>query len=115
MMESAETVRKDRIAQAHKRAALSATPLPTSGVEIKNEARIYEAHVERCMDARLRSYQVAFSDTSQIPSDGDFITILNECKSVWDSEVQKSTKGLNQFVGSHSPVGAPVVENMVQN
>src|SRR5258708_1914053 len=114
-MESAETVRKDRIVQAQKKAALSPTPLPTSGIDIQNQARIYEAHVERCMDARLRSYQVAFADTSQIPSDHDFSTILNECKAVRDSEVQKSTMGLKQFVGSHSPVGAPVIENMVQN
>ncbi len=115
LMESAETVRKDRIVQAQKKAALSPTPLPTSGIDIQNQARIYEAHVERCMDARLRSYQVAFADTSQIPSDHDFSTILNECKAVRDSEVQKSTMGLKQFVGSHSPVGAPVIENMVQN
>ena len=115
LMESGETVRKDRVAQAQKRAALSATPLPTSGVDIQNQARIYTAHVERCMDARLRSFQVAFADTSQIPSHDDFSTILNECKAVWDSEVLESTNGLKQFVGSHSPVGAPVIENMMQN
>jgi diguanylate cyclase (GGDEF)-like protein len=115
LMESAETVRKDRVAQAQKRAALNPTPLPTSGVDIQNQARIYEAHVERCMDARLRSYQVAFADTAQTPSEEDFSTILNDCKAVRDAEVQKSTKGLNAFVGSHSPVGAPVIENMVQN
>lgn len=115
LMESAETVRRDRIAQAQKRATLSLTPLPTSGVDIQNQARIYEAHGERCMDARLRSYQVAFADTDQTPSEEDFSAILNECKAVRDSEVQKSTKGLREFVGAHSPVAAPVIENMVQN
>jgi len=115
LMESAETVRKDRVAQAQRRAALSPTPLPTSGVDIQNQARIYDAHVERCMDARLSSYQVAFADTSQTPSEEDFSTILNDCKAVRDLEVQKSTRGLKEFVGSHSPVGAPVIENMVQN
>jgi diguanylate cyclase (GGDEF)-like protein len=114
LMESSETVRKDRVAQAHKRALLP-THLPISGVDIQNVARIYEAHVERCMDARLRSYQSAYADTARTPSEEDLSNIIDECKAVWDSEVQKSTKGLKEFVGSHSPVGAPVIENAVQN
>ena len=114
LMESSETVRKDRVAQAHKRTLLP-THLPISGVDILNVARIYEAHVERCMDARLRSYQSAYADTARTPSEEDFSNIIDECKAVWDSEVQKSTKGLKEFVGSHNPVAAPVIEDMVQN
>jgi diguanylate cyclase (GGDEF)-like protein len=115
LFESGETVRKDRVAQAQKRALSSPTPLPISGVDIQNAARIYEAHVERCMDARLHSYQSAYADTARTPSEEDFSHILAECKAVWDSEVQKSTKGLKELVGSHSPVGAPVIEDMVRN
>jgi hypothetical protein len=115
LLESSETVRKNRVAQAQKSAVLVPARLPISGVNIQNQARIYEAHVERCMDARLRSYQLAYADTTQTPSEEDFRKILDDCRAVRGAEVEKSTKALKELIGSHSPIGADVIDKMVEN
>ncbi len=115
LIESSETVRKDRVVQAQKSAALGPTRLPTSGADIQNRARMYEVHVERCMDARLRSYQLAYAETAEPPSEEDFGRILDDCKAVWETETNKCTKALKEFVGSHSPIAGPVIDKMLEN
>jgi diguanylate cyclase (GGDEF)-like protein len=113
-MESAETFQNDRIASAQKSAALGPARLPISGLDIQSQARIFAAHAERCIEARLRSYQLAYTETAQTPSEKDFGEILNDCKAVSDNEAERCTKQLKQFAGSSSPVGAPLIEDMVR-
>jgi diguanylate cyclase (GGDEF)-like protein len=113
-MESADAVRADKQSAAHRRALFNKGTLPISGVDIERELQIYEAHIERCMNARLNSYQRAYSETNRTPSEQDFGNILKECKEVWDLAVKSSTRALRQFAGSQSPIGEPVIETMVK-
>lgn len=75
--------------------------IPVSGPDIQQIVKIQSGYIERCMTARLESYEKAYTEVAGTPTDEDFTTILNECKAVRSQTVKHAITALTQFIASH--------------
>jgi hypothetical protein len=114
-MESAATLREDRVKTLQQRSLRNAPNLPLSGIDIQGMMRLFDAHVERCMTARFESFKQAYDETGRLPSSQDFTDILNQFKEVHAQEIENSVRSINEFIRSHGPVGVPIdnIESLV--
>src|SRR4051812_46322844 len=62
-------LRKDERTSFLGHVATRSANLPVSGSEVQLLARVQVAHIQRCMQARLHSYQRAFEESGAIPDD----------------------------------------------
>jgi len=81
------------------RSVASFTPL--SGPDIQQMVKIQSEYIERCMTARLESYQKAYSEVGRPPTDEAFTTILNECEEIRSLKVTHAATALIQSIASH--------------
>lgn len=107
-MDSARTLREDRVKALQEHAARNRNNLPLSGVDIQAIARLYDAHIERCMVGRFESFEQAYAEAGRVPSGQEFINILDECKAVRILEIGHSARSIREFITSRGPVGFPV-------
>jgi diguanylate cyclase (GGDEF)-like protein len=105
-MESANSLRDARLKAARERAPREVPGVPISGPDIQVMIEIFGDHIGRCMAAKLDSYQAAFDQTDQNPSDQDFADVLNEVKAVRLLEINHSTQAIKEFIGSRGVAGA---------
>jgi diguanylate cyclase (GGDEF)-like protein len=106
-MESAATLRENRMKTLQQRSLQNAANLPLSGVDIQAMMRLYDAYIERCMTARFESFKQAYDETSRVPSSQDFTDILNQCKEVQAQEIKNAAMAINEFIRSHGPPSVP--------
>ena len=97
-MESVATLNADRTAYLSKMAARQTTYLPLGGAQIQAVIKFQVEHIERGVAARLDSYQKAFSEAGQIPTEQDFTDILNEFKAVHEGLVKQSSAVVTRFL-----------------
>ena len=105
-MESSRALQKARVRSAQERAARNPSNLPLSGPDVQAIVVVFGEHIERCMAARLESYQQAYAHAGQTPSDQDFTDILSACKVVWVIETKHSAHAIKEFIGSRGATGA---------
>ena len=91
--------------------------LPMSGVDIQAILAIYNEHIERSMVARFESYERAFTEAHQTPSERDFAAILDDAKQARNSAVRISLSSLEQFIKSPTlgNVASGATEATLQN
>jgi len=116
-MDSANALREARVRTLQEKAARNQGDLPLSGTDVQMMARLFDAHIERCMVGRFESYEQAYAEAGHIPSSQDFTDILNDFKAVRSLEVQHSTRAIKEFIASRGPVGVPPgqIEETVEN
>jgi hypothetical protein len=79
---------------------------PLGGTEIGAMIKLHVEHIERCMAARLESYRLSYSESEQVPTDGEFTEILTAFQSLQQREVTYSAATIKRFIQSRG--GAPV-------
>jgi diguanylate cyclase (GGDEF)-like protein len=109
-MESISALGAARTDYRKNRAARNQGNLPIGGSDIRAMLEVYDAHIERCMSARLESYERAYSETNRIPSEQDFTDVLSECKEVRVRQIIQATKAIKESIGARSP--AALVETV---
>ena len=78
-----------------------------SGSEILGIVQQHVRHIERCMRAVLESYQRAFADANQTPTEDDFTKILEEAQSAREQQVKNSTHAVGNFIASRGGSNLP--------
>jgi len=70
--------------------------------------KIYVGHIERCMAARLSSYQKSFEIAQQIPTNEDLSRILSEFNAIQQLQIQHSAAAFKSFGNlQNGPQGDP--------
>ena len=103
LAQSAATARQGSAEFRRKRASAPNSALHLSGVEIQAHAEIYAAHIDRCVEARLESYQTAFSEVNRLPTEDELREILSDFKATWELQINHSNRALIRFLASRSP------------
>lgn len=116
-MESISILQKARVQSARDRAVRNPSNLPLSGPDVQAVVCVFGDHIERCIAARLDSYEKAYTHAGQTPSDQDFTDILEACKAVRVLDIRHSTQAIKEFIGSRGAAGAAGlnVEGSVQS
>ncbi len=74
--------------------------LPVSGSEVQLLARVQVAHIQRCMQARLHSYQSAFEESGTIPDDETLRQIWTDVQMIQENQVMQMARLVNDFAKS---------------
>ena len=62
---------------------------------------LFAQHVERCMENRFKSYETAYGEANQNPTDDEFREVLTNVNNVQKSESQHCAHALSNFVIQH--------------
>lgn len=103
-VESAVSTRADTTNLLKQRAKRTAnTSIRES--QINSIIKFQVQHIERCMAARLESYQRAYEETGKIPTEEELEEILEELKTVGEIQVKHSSSFIDNFLRTRrSPV-----------
>jgi diguanylate cyclase (GGDEF)-like protein len=74
--------------------------MPLSGPDIQQMVKVQSEYIERCMKARLESYEQAYTEVARTPTDDEFATILSECKALRSQKVKHAVTALTQSIAS---------------
>jgi diguanylate cyclase (GGDEF)-like protein len=80
---------------------------PLSGNDVSHVIDMYVRHIERCMMGKLDSYQKAFTESNQVPSEEELQKIWSECKEVYEMKMAHALISIMDFIRSHG--GAPYI------
>jgi hypothetical protein len=109
VMDSVKQLQQDKSEYLGQIARRGSASLP-SGSEIRAIVQQHVRHIERCMSAVLESYQLAFADANQTPTEDDFTKILEEAQRGREQQLKNSTRAVGGFIasrgGSSLPLGA---------
>src|SRR5713226_2660331 len=78
LMESAVTTRAETTNLLKRRAAKKSAKTPPKGIDPQAIINCHVQHIERCMAARLESYQRAYEEARQVPTDEELNDILHD-------------------------------------
>ena len=98
MMSSTAELQKDVRTFLRKRASRNSADMPWSGIDVQSIISAHAKHIERCVSARLSSYQLAFQENSEIPSEEEFTEILEGFQSVRKREIPKAAGRVKEFI-----------------
>jgi hypothetical protein len=103
LMESAAATNADSTTHLSEMAAKQSRYIPLGGSQIQAIIRFHVKHIERCMAARLDSYEKAFAEAGQNPTEQDFTDILNAFKAVQELQVNLASASIGRFLTARSP------------
>jgi len=106
LFDSGKTTRDDLREAAE--ASAAASTLPLSGLDLQRRIEILNRHVERCVLARFESYERAYNESAQLPSDQELDSILQECRDVRTLHVKHSAKNLYDLIAASRGVASPL-------
>jgi len=113
LAESAATLRTEQTQFLLERARTQNQRQLYSGIEFQEMVKIYAAHIERSVAARLESYQKAFGETSRLPTEEELREIINDCRGAWELKVRHSNQALAQFLATrNAPAGLDLHGNL---
>ena len=107
LMDSVKQLQEERANYLTQTAQRRVASSLLSGPEIQALAMQHVRHVERSMAARLESYQQAFTEANQIPSDQDLATILSEAQRVREQQAKNSAASVRNFIASRGSSHLP--------
>jgi hypothetical protein len=113
--ESSQQLRADRVNLLTEMARTSQAALPMSGPELTRVLKLYAQHIERCMEARLDSYQKAFKEANNTPNDQEFREILSSINDAQQLEIKHSAQALNGFMTARGLGGRDSTGSLTEN
>lgn len=106
LLDSGKVTQDELRKAAQARAAKS--HLPLSGLDLQRRIEILNQHVERCVVARFESYERAYSDSGQSPSDQELDFILRQCQDVRTLQVNHSVKNVKELIAASRGAEGPM-------
>jgi diguanylate cyclase (GGDEF)-like protein len=102
-LNSAHKAQEDRAQYLREKAARPAVSmqLPLSGPDVQRLIKIYGDDIERCMIARLETYEKAYEEDGRTPTDEDFATIWKECQDIRSLRIKQAVIASRQFISSN--------------
>jgi hypothetical protein len=100
LFDSAATTRQESIKHAQERSKFQNNTLAFNGFDFQAQLKIYVDHIERCVAARLNSYQTAFNEINKLPSETELREILEDCKATWELQIKHTNQSLSSLVKS---------------
>jgi hypothetical protein len=97
-VESAVSTRADTTNLLKQRAAKRTAKTPAGDSQINSIIKFQVQHIERCMAARLESYQRAYEETGKVPTEEELEEILEELKTVGELQVKHSSSFIDNFL-----------------
>lgn len=96
-VESAVSSRADTTNLMKQKAAKRNAKTRLGGREIQSIIKSQAQHIERCMAARLESYQRAYEEVRRIPIEQEMAEIREDFESVGELQVKNSCPSLRTF------------------
>jgi len=90
LMESAVTTRAETTNLLKKTATKKSAKTPLKGIDPQAIINCHVQHIERCMAARLESYQRAYEEARQVPSEEELNDILHDFQAAGELQVKHS-------------------------
>ena len=97
-VESAVSTRADTTNLMKQRSTKRTAKNPLGDSEINTIIRFQVKHIERCMAARLESYQRAYEETGKVPTEEELEEILEELRTVGGLQVKHSSSFIENFL-----------------
>ncbi len=97
-VESAVSTRADTTSLLKQRTAKRTAKTPIRESEINGIVKFQVQHIERCLAARLESYERAYEETGKVPTEEELEEILAELKTVGDLQVKHSSSFIDNFL-----------------
>ena len=97
-VESAVSTRADTTNLLKQRATRGTAKTPVRDSQINSIIKFQAQHIERCMAARLESYQRAYEEAGKTPTEQELEEILEDLKSVGDMQVKHSSSFIHNFL-----------------
>ena len=97
-VESAVSTRADTTNLLKQRTTRRTAKTPVRDSQINSIIKFQVQHIERCMIARLESYQRAFEETGKVPTEEELEEILEELKTVGEIQVKHSSSFIDNFL-----------------
>jgi hypothetical protein len=111
--ESAITVGRESTQYLQQRAALQGSYQLFSGVDYQALVKIHADHIERCIRARLDSYQQAFDEIKSLPTEADLREVANGFKATWESQIRHSHQALATLLATrNAPPGLDLSQDL---
>lgn len=108
VLESAQILRDEKVTFLKEMAARRRSrDLPISGAELQVIMRFYVQHVERCMNARLESFQTAYSEAGMVPTEEELDFILKDIKGSQQLQIKHAASALENFMKTRGADGDP--------
>jgi len=103
LMTSVQTVLDDQVALLKKIATQTrSSDLPFSGSQLRELVKFRVKHIERCMQAKLDSYQKAYQEAVAVPTNEELIEIWNEVEQTQKLQISQTTSALQVFLKGRS-------------
>src|SRR6266581_2485224 len=102
LMESAVTTRAETTNLLKRRAAKKSAKTPLRGIDPQAIINCHVQHIERCMAARLESYQRAYEEARQVPSEEELNDILHDFQAAGELQVKHSSSFIDNFFKASS-------------
>jgi hypothetical protein len=113
--ESVQELGRRKSAYLHQTAAQNPSAnMPFSGVSLQMIISFYAQHIERCIEARLESYQRAYGDAKSVPTDQELIEVWKNVQEAQEVEIRHCVQALRQFMGARGLQGDPTDNLRVQ-
>ena len=74
--------------------------LPFSGPSLQMIQECYVRHLDRCIEARLESYQRAYGDAKSVPTDQELIEVWKIVQEAQENQIRHCVQALRQFIGA---------------
>jgi hypothetical protein len=97
-VESAVSTRADTTNLLKQRTTKQTAKTPVRESQINGIIKFQLQHIERCLAARLESYERAYEETGKVPTEEELQEILAELKTVGDLQVKNSSSFIGNFL-----------------
>src|SRR6266699_865781 len=102
LMESAVTARAETTNLLKRRATKKSAKTPLKGIDPQAIINCHVQHIERCMAARLESYQRAYEEARQVPTEEELNDILHDFQAAGELQVKHSSSFIDNFFKTSS-------------
>jgi len=106
--ESVQELGRCKSARLHEMAARNPpSNLPFSGPSLQMAIECYVRHLDRCIEARLESYQRAYGDAQSVPTGQELMEAWKNVQEAQEHQIRQCVQSLGQFMGARGLHGDP--------
>ena len=102
LMESAVTTRAETTNLLKRRATKKSAKRPLKDIDTQAIINFHVQHIEHCMAARLESYQRAYEEARQVPTEEDLNEILQDFQAAGELQVKHSSSFIDNLLKTSS-------------
>jgi len=114
-VESAVSTRADTTNFLRQRTTKRSVKAPFGGNETNAIIKFQVQHIERCMAARLESYQRAYEEAGRVPTEQELTEILEDLKTVGELQVKHSSSFIDNFLRARrAPVQCDPAQSLLE-